>query len=139
MGGMRWAGLTKYLAQLGWRVWGHAAAGGPDAVEGISVECCRHGRTVSDLYRWWRARVRKVAVGARGAGEDATDGREPTGPLAKVRAEGAGVLALLSEGRGWALRAALRARRVIRRVRPHRIVRSTPPVAAPPAARPAPR
>ncbi len=130
MGAMRWAGLTKYLAQLGWRVWVVTAAGGPDAVEGVSVERCRPGRTASDLYRWWRARVRKVAVGARGAGEDATDGREPTGPLARLRAEGAGVLALLSEGRGWALRAALRARRVIRRVRPHVIVSSSPPVAA---------
>src|SRR3989442_16018926 len=124
MGGMRWAGLTKYLAQLGWRVWVITAAGGPDAVEGVSVECCRPGRTVSDLYRLWRARVRKVAVGARGAGEDATDGREPTGPLPKLRAEGAGALALLSEALGWALRAALRAPRVLRRALPHLVLRA---------------
>src|SRR3989442_14495846 len=130
MGGMRWAGLTKYLAQLGWRVWVITAAGGPDAVEGVSVECCRPGRTVSDLYRLWRARVRKVAVGARGAGGDAPDGREPTGPLPKLRAAGAGGLALLSEGRGWARPAAFPARPVIRRRRPHRIASATPPVAA---------
>src|SRR5207247_839026 len=69
-------------------------------------------------------------AGAYGTVEDITEGREPAGRLAKLRAEGAGVLALLSEGRGWALRAALRARRVIRRVRPHVIVSSSPPVAA---------
>src|SRR3989442_4973683 len=130
IGAMRWAGLTKYLVLLGWRVWVITAAGGPDAVEGVSVECCRPGRTVSDLYRSWRARVRKATVGARGAGADSTDNREPTGPLARLRAEGAALLALLSEGRGWALRAALQARRVIRRVRPHVIVSSSPPVAA---------
>ena len=130
MGGMRWAGLTKYLAQLGWRVWVVTAAPGPEAADGVSVESCPPGRTLSDLYRRCRAVFRTPAAGAYGTVEDTTEGREPAGRLAKLRAEGAGVLALLSEGRGWALRAALRARRVIRRVRPHVVVSSSPPVAA---------
>jgi glycosyltransferase involved in cell wall biosynthesis len=48
-------------------------------------------------------------------------------PFAALRSESSGLLYLLGEGHGWILRAALRARALIARIRPDVIVSTSPP------------
>src|SRR4029450_11893458 len=60
IGGMRWAGLTKYLRPLGWKSWIVTAAppmptsGHADAV----VISCPRRTTLNDIYRRFRQRSR---------------------------------------------------------------------------------
>ncbi len=132
IGGMRWAGLTKYLAQLGWKVWVLTAAPGAESQDGVTVEVCRPGLTLNDLYRRFRSRHPPAGPPPGSAGENGAEPtpRQPPGLLAKLRAEAAALLLFFSEGRGWAFRTALRARRLIARVGPHVIVSTSPPVGA---------
>ena len=130
VGGMRWAGLTKYLAQLGWEVWVLTAApAGPAGPDGVTVESCPPGRTLSDRY----FRLRDLLRGTASAAEPPHDGAanpaepDPSHLLDRLRAEGATLLGMMDEGRGWVLRAAVRARRLIARVRPHVVVSTSPP------------
>jgi glycosyltransferase involved in cell wall biosynthesis len=130
VGGLRWAGLAKYLARLGWRVAVLTAApplAGDDA-DGVQVERCARFSTLNDGYR--------LLVRA-----DQRDGRLPPQPSSptrlsqpgfwhQLRREVAAFLALPDESRGWSCRAAVHARSLLRRFQPRVVVSSGPPHAA---------
>jgi glycosyltransferase involved in cell wall biosynthesis/peptidoglycan/xylan/chitin deacetylase (PgdA/CDA1 family) len=132
IGGMRWAGLTKYLRPLGWKSWivtaapVTAPAGRSDAV----VVSCPRRTTLNDLYRRFRRRGRGAGAAVEVAGPDAWAPNGSGGLLAQLRREGALLLSLPDEGRGWVLRAAVRARKLIRLLEPDTVVSSGPPHSA---------
>lgn len=132
VGGLRWLGITKYLARLGWKVSVITAsrAIGTEAID-AEVERCPRLWTCLDGVRLVR-RVLGRAAGAEtlGATSRSAHPTKPRGLLRDLGREGAALLAFPDEGRGWMLRAALRARSVIRRFRPHVVVSSGPPHSA---------
>lgn len=129
VGGLRWAGLTKYLARDGWDVVVLTAAGQTESgSEGVLVESCPRRRTVLDFYKSLRA---------SGSGERSTrqtsDGSEQvasTSFVRTIRREVGAALALPDQSRGWMMRAAAQARSLIKRFRPDVIVSSGPPHSA---------
>ncbi len=132
VGGLRWAGITKYLARLGWevRVVTAAPLGANGEPGGASVEWCPRFPTLLDGSR----RLRRLTLGpSRGwsrNGSGAAAGEEFRGLLRGLRREAVALLAFPDEGRGWVCRAALRARAVLRRFRPQVVVSSGPPHSA---------
>lgn len=139
VGGLRWAGFTKYLGARGWKSWVvTVAARAPQPLAGrVYVESCRARPTPNDLYRFLRERLSPARnTGAEGASSSIPSGpvTRSTGPITRLlhtlRWEGAGLLALSSHGRGWTLRSALRARSLIRTIRPDVVISSGPPHAA---------
>jgi glycosyltransferase involved in cell wall biosynthesis len=130
IGGMRWAGLTKHLGRLGWRSWILAAAPRPAAGPegGVTVVSCPRRRTVNDLYRTFRQRDgAKPSSGGRIAEPSSANG---DGLLARLRLEAAMLLSLPDDGRGWILRAAVQARKLIAQVQPDVVVSTGPPHSA---------
>lgn len=130
VGGLRWAGLTKYLGELGWKSWILTAAA-PDprwSAPNVAVESCPAGRTVTDLYRRLRDLIPAIARTRRGS--ESTVLRSWLRPFRALRAELAGVLGLLHEGHGWTARSALHARALIAQIQPNAIVTTGPPHAA---------
>jgi glycosyltransferase involved in cell wall biosynthesis len=132
VGGLRWTGLTKYLARHGWDTWYLTAAplSAANASPGVTVESVAPGRTASELYR----RVRRVApVPLPPHRADLSENGNGKGlrvllrPLRALRSEASGLLYMLSEGEGWTLRAARRARALIDEVRADVVVSSGPP------------
>jgi glycosyltransferase involved in cell wall biosynthesis len=132
VGGLRWLGITKYLARLGWKVSVITAAPslGTDAAIDAQVERCPPLWTCLDGVRL----IRRLAFGRalRGSpnGSRPPHPSKPPGLLRQLGREGAALLAFPDEGRGWMVRAALRTRSVIRRFRPHVVVSSGPPHSA---------
>lgn len=124
IGGLRWSGLTKYLGEIGWRSWVVAAAGGQGVVPGVTVVHRPRRTTLNDLYRRYLSRH----PSAPDAADDATpDKRKWTQTL---RYEGGMLLYLPDEARGWILRAARAARRLIKTERPDVVISSGPPHSA---------
>lgn len=129
VGGLRWLGITKYLARLGWKAAVVTAASpiGRDTRIDAQVEWCPRLWTLLDGCR----SLRQLALGrslksfpdasrvARASG--------PPGPWRQLGMELAALLAFPDESRGWMLRAALRTRRLIRRLQPQAVVSSGPP------------
>ena len=132
VGGLRWAGITKYLSRLGWEVSVLTAAPpvGDDAAVGAHLESCPRLWTLIDCCRWLRRR----ALGrSRALLPDASRVARASGPrglLRQLRREVAAVLTFPDDSRGWILRATLRARSLIRRFQPHVVVSSGPPHSA---------
>jgi len=130
VGGLRWSGLTKYLARLGWSCWVVTAASpaGTEVANGVTVESCPRRRTLNDVYRWLRLRPGLQRVG-RGPNEPFGEPLEQAalGWVARMRLEAAMLLSVPDHGRGWILRAAARARRLIAAVQPDAVVSSGPP------------
>src|SRR2546426_5240235 len=127
IGGMRWAGLTKYLRPLGWKSWIVTAAPAPATNgAGTVVVSCPPRTTLNDLYR--RIRLPSGEIAAPVAHGSESNGRG--GLLAQLRLEVAVLPWLPDEGRGWVLRAAVRARRLIRQTQPDVVVSTGPPHSA---------
>jgi glycosyltransferase involved in cell wall biosynthesis len=132
VGGLRWLGITKYLVRLGWKVSIITAArsGGNHAAIGAQVERCPRLWTFLDCLRL----LRRLALGRSPDGFPNASRVAPPSGLSSVRhrlyREVAAFLAFPDDGRGWMLRAALRTRSVIRRVRPQVVVSSGPPHSA---------
>lgn len=122
VGGLRWGSLAKYLQRLGWDVCVLTAAAGStsDGPDGPVVCRCPRARTIIDRYRELLLRR-----GRDVNGEAATVRRR-----SPLRAELVAALSLPDESRGWALRAARRARALIRSFRPDVVVSSGPPHSA---------
>ncbi|HTT28274.1 MAG TPA: glycosyltransferase [Solirubrobacteraceae bacterium] len=127
---MRWAGLTRYLGDYGWKSWVVTAAP-PARTSGenpIVVSCPRR-RTLNDAYR---------ALRSRHAGSDATTGDDASpvpssgggGTWDRLRLEAGALLSIPDAARGWILRAASRARRLIAEVKPDTVVSTGPPHSA---------
>jgi glycosyltransferase involved in cell wall biosynthesis len=135
VGGLRWTGITKYLARLGWEVSVLTAAppGGNGASGPVSVEWCPRLWTFFDAWRLLRRRAFGPSRGSSANGSRVASGVEEAalrGRLRRLRREARALLAFPDESRGWVCRAALRARSVIRRFQPHIVVSSGPPHAA---------
>ncbi len=132
VGGLRWLGITKYLARLGWKIAVVTAVPpiGNDAPSGPDVELCPRLWTFSDGWR----RLRRLAGGPSGGGfpiaSRVANPSAPPGLLRQLGREVAAFLTFPDESRGWMLRAALRTRSLMRRFRPHVVVSSGPPHSA---------
>lgn len=132
VGGLRWLGITKYLARLGWKVSVITAArsSGTDKAIDAQVERCPRLWTCLDGMRL----LQRLALGLalRGAPQRSQTAHPPKSPglLRQLGRQGVACLAFPDQGRGWMLRAALRTRSVIRRFRPHVVVSSGPPHSA---------
>ncbi len=132
VGGLRWGGLTKYLTRLGWKVSVVTAAPrvGSDTAVGARVESCPRLWTLIDGYR----SLARLSGGLRRlfphAASHGARGSEPPGLWRRLSREVAALLDFPDEGRGWIVRAALRAHSVIGRFKPQVIVSSGPPHAA---------
>src|SRR3989475_3192065 len=61
VGGLRWAGITKYLARLGWEVVVVTAVppSGSDAAVGAQVGACPRLRALLDAYQGLRPRAQR--------------------------------------------------------------------------------
>lgn len=132
VGGLRWTGLAKYLAGHGWETWYLTAAPllAAHSIPGVTLESCAPGNTVSELYRRAR-RLAPVPLPPHRA-DLPKDGKRKglrmlLRPLGAMRSEASGLLYMLSEGEGWTLRAARRARALIDRIQPDVVVSSGPP------------
>jgi len=130
IGGLRWAGLTRYLASDGWSSWVVTAAPPPAVpTAGVSVASRPRAATLNDAYRRWRAgraaslstRTPELPLRATSAGA----ARE--GWRASLRRELASLLGIPDEARGWLMRSAWATRQLIRRERPAVMVSSGPP------------
>ena len=133
VGGLRWAGITKYLVRLGWEVCVLTAAPpfGGAAASGVQVEWCPRLWTLGDGYRLLRRLIFGESPGlSRSVSHVAPPGGGPRGVLRQLRNEVTTFLSLPDESHGWMLRAALRARLVVRRFQPRVVVSSGPPHAA---------
>lgn len=132
VGGLRWAGITKYLARLGWKVSVVTAAPpiGNGAPISAQVESCPRLWTFIDSCR----RLRRLAFGRSLRWPPKTSRVAPPSErpslLRQLGREVAAFLAFPDESRGWMLRAALRTRSLIRRCQPQVVVSSGPPHSA---------
>src|SRR5438309_4982658 len=106
VGGLRWAGITKYLARLGWKVSVLTAARpvGNHAAHGAHVEWCPRRRTLMDHYQL----LRRLALRSPTSVANASRVAPPSGPpglLGHLRGEIEALLTLPDWSRGWILRA----------------------------------
>ena len=138
VGGNRWAGLSKYLARLGWEVHVVTASAGKDFQMPDGVH--RHFRARrTTLEDWYRARL--SARSSRTSTATVTESDKGEGAVAShsgswvemfwwLRRLAASAIGLPDHGRGWLLRAALRARSLLREKEFDCVVSSGPPHSA---------
>ncbi|HEY8508901.1 MAG TPA: hypothetical protein VIL32_11115, partial [Steroidobacteraceae bacterium] len=119
VGGLRWAGMTKYLRRLGWEVEViTGAAGAADNEPGVHRIARRE--TLNDAYNAFAQRRRsRRAPAAQPADRNAT-AHEPARPslLGMLRQEISSWLVYPDISRGWIWRAARFARRRAATFRP---------------------
>lgn len=131
IGGQRWAGLSKYLARLGWEVHVVTAAPGPEnPTPGVYRHFCSRRRTLNDAYNDLARRLREASVGTRDIdGEAPTRALSPwaVGPLAALRRIVGSAMYLPDDGRGWVSRAAGIARTLLRESEFEFVITSGPP------------
>jgi glycosyltransferase involved in cell wall biosynthesis len=132
VGGQRWAGLSKYLARLGWEV--HViTASGPDGrpdTPGVHRHVRHPRRTLNDVYKAAAGRLRQSRNTIRElpAGNPVREPRfSPTRPLAAVRRAVGASMFLPDHGRGWVGRAASAARSLLRKQSFDVVITSGPP------------
>jgi glycosyltransferase involved in cell wall biosynthesis len=132
VGGLRWLGITKYLAHLGWEICVVTAVPpiGNEASTGPEVELCPRLWTLSDGWRLFRRLALRPSRGEFAKASRVANPSAPPGPLRQLGREVGAFLTFPDESRGWMFRAALRTRSVMRRFRPHVVVSSGPPHAA---------
>lgn len=133
IGGQRWAGLSKYLARLGWEVHVVTASSAKDQL--LPDNVIRHfrerRRTFNDFYRSRAAARRSDPVVTTGQSRGARARTEAGSQMvAGARRLLGSSLALPDHGRGWVLRAALAARALLREKSFDCVVSSGPPHSA---------
>lgn len=141
IGGMRWAGFSKHLARLGWDV--HIVTASPMAaengIEGVHTHVCRQRRTLNDVYNATANRFKRGAAAkapgapvASAAGPPNRSGwiHRTSGAFLRsggaLRRSGGAWLTFPDSGRGWILRAAAKARALLR-AQPFDLVLSSGP------------
>src|SRR2546426_766351 len=118
IGGQRWAGLSKYLARLGWEV--HvvtaSAPGGEPSVPNVHRHVRPRRRTLNDIYKSGTRRFRAPAAGDQPshAGDLSPQPRFASfRALDLLRTVVSSAMDLPDHGRGWVTRAAGAARELI--------------------------
>ena len=132
IGGQRWSGLSNYLSRLGWEIHVLTASGlpaGHDPTPWVRRHVCPRRRTLDD---WYRSRVRRVSesVPIRPTPADSKSNRAPGLPARRIGALRRilrSSMYLPDAGRGWILRAARRARALVREKPFDLIITSGPP------------
>lgn len=133
IGGLRWAGLTKYLVPLGWDSWIVTACREPATdgrPAGVTVESCPPRPTLNSRYRAIRLRMTRNKVPTPPAADLTQTSRRGSllmRAVGRLRTEVAGVMALTADGSGTVFRTAMRTRALIREVQPHAIISTGPP------------
>ena len=134
IGGQRWAGLSKYLARLGWEVHVITAAAreSQSTVPGVTVHVCPRRRTLNDVYKHVALRFRRAATeDPQVSGSSPDEGRaNRLGLLGALRRLGAGAMHFPDVGRGWVGTATSTARALLRERRFDAVVSSGPPHSA---------
>jgi glycosyltransferase involved in cell wall biosynthesis len=132
IGGQRWAGLSKYLARLGWEV--HvitASPAGPEqAIPGVHRHVRSRRRTLNDAYLAAVGRIRlPSSPGRPGTPDDPQRSRAFSllAPIAAARRVLGSAMGLPDIGRGWVGRATIAARALMRELQFDVVVTSGPP------------
>jgi len=120
VGGLRWAGMSKYLARRGWEVHVVTASAQPPStsVQGVHVHDPSPYRTLNDVYNSWMDRIRArrrhastpVATPASAAPATTRVNERRPGVAGWIRNNLAMALAFPDYGRGWIAPATLTAR-----------------------------
>jgi glycosyltransferase involved in cell wall biosynthesis len=137
VGGLRWAGLTRHLADRGWDIRVITASPGAAAViqpDGLSVHEVPRRTTLGDRYRRWKlTRSGKKGAGVAAYGLIGTANGRPgmaprqIGAVRLARSELGALLSFPDHGRGWVLRAARATRQSIHEWAPDVVVSTGPP------------
>lgn len=132
IGGQRWAGLSKYLARLGWEV--HvitASAQRPEQITpGVHRHVRRRRRTLNDLYKSVATRFRQTVKRNSHLAREKPERHSaaaPLGPLAAARRILGSLMDLPDSARGWVGRAAGGARSLLRERKFDVVITSGPP------------
>lgn len=141
IGGQRWAGLSKYLARLGWEV--HVITASAAGAERTDPNVHRYfrgrRRTLNDLYNAAAGRFRQRVSNDQHATNGQTPSRKTPArlssfsrlrPVAAVRRFLGRSMYLPDEGRGWVSPAASTARALMRERNFDVVVTSGPPHSA---------
>lgn len=111
VGGLRWSGLSRHLARLGWdvHVISAAACSNEPIIDGVYRHECARRRTLNDFYARFAARRREDSSNSTSASSVSAASAAPK--LSQrivfgVRMLGRIVLGFPDVGRGWVLRAA---------------------------------
>lgn len=145
VGGLRWSGMSKYLARRGWEVHVITAAtqDGQPVIPGVHVHHCQQRRTLNDVYNDWANRRRgtvalpappgsaKPTAAASAAGPADTATTPTASPVARflngIRRTVSVSLALPDYSRGWIFAAARMARAQLTAQEFDAVVTSGPP------------
>jgi glycosyltransferase involved in cell wall biosynthesis len=147
VGGLRWSGLSKYLARQGWEVHVVTAspATGQEDIPGRYLHSCTPNHTINDFYNRVARRIRAVRGSIRektGPGAPAAKSASPAAlvpnadatrglnPLTWMRTSIASWMSFPDYGRGWIIPAARKARSLMERHAFDVIVSSGPPHSA---------
>jgi glycosyltransferase involved in cell wall biosynthesis len=141
VGGLRWGGMSKYLARRGWEV--HIVTASPQTgppEPGVHVHYAPRARTLNDKYNDWVSRRRASAASTPASsapGASATKGTPPTAPAPRLKGAVAWLRRKLSQaliypddGRGWVLRAAGSSRDILSKMDFEAVITSGPPHSA---------
>jgi glycosyltransferase involved in cell wall biosynthesis len=133
VGGLRWSGLSKYLARRNWEV--HIVTAGvqhaPAQTPGVTVHYCARRTTLNDTYVRVARRVRgrKDSPATPATKQDANPGQNGR-MLRSMRREIASLLDFPDFARGWILRSSSKARQLLAQGRFDAVVTTGPPHAA---------
>jgi hypothetical protein len=135
IGGQRWAGLSKYLARLGWEV--HVITASPPdrqpATQNVHLHFRPRRRTLNDVYNAVAGRFRRRPSSDQQSVRE-NSGRphspSPLRPIAAVRRILGSSMYLPDDGRGWVVAAASTARALLRARKFHAVITSGPPHSA---------
>ena len=135
IGGQRWAGLSKYLARLGWEV--HVVTASKPGKESEAPDVHRHvrhrRRTLNDVYRAGVGRLRarpKTNPQSRQTGSETKPEVGSLTLLAALRRVVGSAMSLPDHGRGWVGRAAGAARDLLDEGSFDAVITSGPPHSA---------
>lgn len=129
VGGLRWAGLTKYLARRGWEI--DVVTASPQtsqaAEPGVRIHYCARRRTLNDAYKDWVGRHRAQAQTDTPSRMSGPIPEIEIGLVRSLRRNLSIALSFPDFGRGWILRSAAVARGLLRTGEYKAVITSGPP------------
>jgi hypothetical protein len=131
VGGLRWTGLSRNMAELGWKVRMLTATTNAAAVsypDGVLVTEVPRRRTLQDRYRRWRTRKpTNQVITSPAPARSSNSARARRSLVSGLRADLADLLDFPDHGRGWILPAARATGRAISEWGPDVVVSTGPP------------